>query len=609
MRERKPGAAEAVLSFLLLLPLLALSPEGAMGASTLHFSPSPKGGGRAVVVADGRELFELAAPSGWTAFKRARAVAEVLEALSGDARFDPASVAVRKSEAGPVILGGGRKIVTVTALDAKLAGLPADQLASRWAEAIKRTFSLPHIAVWPERLAVGIGERVRFYVRAVPPEIEAEAEPPGVVSVSVSPGGREVVVEGKSPGGARVVVSNSAGKLTVPVDSRYRAARLREQPRAVVTSIEPSDEVLKWAGLNAAFEAVELREGARAEALPVKVLREEGRPGALVSIVAEGPDYLPWSGRLLILPAVVPLGLPEPKLLAVSNWPERVESAGPLLAQPLAFRKPLRLLYHHLNAAGRTLEFSVDLLNFGEEPAQVQVVPACPEPEYSPLRSGHVAVVRYFRRRMGRDSFVAEVGPGRRCKLVSHIVRPGQVISGIVEVALLSDVQVALEVRASRPGETRWVEPLREPDEPPDHAPYVYPEPLKVVRAKAKVGESWLYLDIGEEPLRSLSSGHVLLGNYGVVHRFEVTVENPLDEGAGVPLLFQPRGGAAAGTFVIEGQLKHFGAIPPWRRKLVAVLSLPPRSKRLIEVLTMPEPGSSYPASLVFKTTGGNVGN
>ena len=600
MRGRKSGAAEAVLALPPLL-LVLLAPPGAMGASTLRFAPSPLGAGRAAIVANGREVLRLAASSGWRAFERAREVARTLDSLASDPRFDPSSIEARLSSAGFVIWGGGRKIVTVTPLDARSVGLPPEKLASLWVRALKEAFSIPHIAVRPKRVALGVGERATVFVRAVPPEFEARAEPPGVVALAVAR--RTVTVEARSPGRAKVVISNEAGKLAVFVESKYRAAYLRGRPRAVITSPEPSDEVLRLAALNAAFRAVALRPGVKGKVLPVRVVKEGSRPGAVVPLAAEGPDYFPWSRRLLVLPSVVPLSLPEPKLLAVSNWPERVRSAGALLTQPVEKGKPLRLLYHHLNAAGRTLEFSVNLLNFGGETAQVQVVPSCPPPEYSPLPAGHAAVVGYFERRLGRDSFVAEVGPRERCKLASHIVRPGQVVSGILEASLLSGEEVALSVEASRPGRRDWVEPLDDSDEPPGHSPYVYPEPIKTVRAEATVGGKWLYLDIGEGPLKALSSGHTLLGNYGVIYRFEIALKNPLDRRVEVSLLFLPRGGAAAGTFVIDGRLRHFGAVRPWKWRLVATLPLPPKSGRLVEVLTMPEPGSSYPASLVVRTT------
>ena len=118
------------------------------------------------------------------------------------------------------------------------------------------------------------------------------------------------------------------------------------------------------------------------------------------------------------------------------------------------------------------------------------------------------------------------------------------------------------------------------------------------------MGDRWQYLDIGDDPIRSATSEHALLGNYGVVYRFEIIVENPMSKRAKVALLFYPRGGAAAGTFVVNGVLKHFGPIPPRRMKRIALVSVPAGSRRLVEVLTMPEPGSYYPASLVVRTTG-----
>ncbi|HIE08903.1 MAG TPA: hypothetical protein EYP65_03535 [Armatimonadetes bacterium] len=598
----KAGFRHRLWALRLALTIGLASLPGLGGAlSTLDFASVPLQGNRAAVLANGRVVFRLSAPSGWRAYRRARAVARVLRALSDDARFKP-SFEVRTLKGLVTIWGGGRKIVTVTAFDAKAEGVSPLDLASLWVRALKEAFSLPHLSVSPERLTLGVGEWAKVWVRAVPRRVEVEVEPLKVASASVSPGGGAITIFGRSPGRATLRVRNEAAELTVLVEVKYRAAYLKEPPRAVVTSSTPSEEVLRLAALNAVLRAVAIRPGAKGEVLSVEILRK-GRSRVLVPFLAKGPNYLDWRRELLVVPAVVPLSLPDPELLVVSNWPEKVTFPKTLLFHRLERGKAVRLLYHHLNAAGRTLEFSVDLLNPSDEVAEAQVVPACPKPAYSPLLTGHAAVVRYFRRRMRKDSFITEVGPRERRKVVRHTVRPGEVVSGILEVRLLSGAEATLALEAARPGEP-WVEPLDGYEEAMEHTPYVYPEPIKVIRSTARVGERWQYLGIGEEPVRSATSEHALLGNYGVVYRFEITLENPLDKGAEVELLFYPRGGTAAGTFVINGVLKHFGAIPPKRMKRIASISVPAGSRRLVEVLTMPEPGSYYPASLVVKTTG-----
>lgn len=595
----KARAKKVIFTVALILALLPGAKVRAL--STLHFFPSPSANGQSVVMANSRPVLRLSADNQWKAFLRARAVALVLNALSEEARFEP-FFEVRKVKGMKTIWGGGRKVTTVTAFDVKATGLSSEKLASLWVESITKAFSLPHLAVSPQRLTVGVGEWAEVWIRAVPTKVEAKIEPPQAADVSIAPGGRAAIIVAKSPGRAKLVICNPAAELTVSLEVKYRAAYLKEAPRAIVTSLNPSDEVIKWAALNAVYRGTALREGAKGKVLSLKILRQ-GRIGALVPFVAFGPDYLEWRKELLVVPVVMPMGLPEPELLVVSNWPERVNSPRTLALHPLDRGKTVRVLYHHLNATGRKLEFSVDLLNFGQEVAEVQVVPACPEPGYSPTSVGHAAVVRYFRRRLGKDSFLAETGPRERRSVVRHTVRPGEVVSGLLEMNLLSETEIALAVEATRPGRP-WVEPINDLADSLKHSTRVYPRPLKIVKATAKVGERWLYLHIGEEPLRAVASEHVLLGNYGVVYRFEITVENPFEKEVEVPFLFYPRGGIASGTFVIDGRIEHFRAIAPRKMKQIASLRVPAGSGRLVEVLTMPEPGSYYPASLVVKTTG-----
>lgn len=107
------------------------------------------------VVLDGHTLFQVRGVLSFSAEARAQAISRRLEALVKDVSIDPASLIVAEEPNTTNILAGDRVLVSVTDLDAALAGKPRHDLANSEAQSIRDAVTAERKAYSTRSLVLG----------------------------------------------------------------------------------------------------------------------------------------------------------------------------------------------------------------------------------------------------------------------------------------------------------------------------------------------------------------------------------------------------------------------------------------------------------------------
>jgi hypothetical protein len=132
------------------------------------------------------------------------------------------------------------------------------------------------------------------------------------------------------------------------------------------------------------------------------------------------------------------------------------------------------------------------------------------------------------------------------------------------------------------------------------HARGVYEIPEFFYDESYTVGDPPTTLSIGKLPLPNLVQGEVLGGDYAVKQSADVNLLNPGSSASDVGLWFDPRGGRATGTLLINGEIVQLHPVSPGKPALVRRFTVPAGGFTHVNVVTMPEGGSSYPVNLLF---------
>lgn len=310
-----------------------------------------------------------------------------------------------------------------------------------------------------------------------------------------------------------------------------------------------------------------------------------------------------WGGRLV---RNVPLPQLDARLLAFSDHPERVRHRGLLFQAGLVPFKPVRFQYYH--EGGREegpLFLTVRLSNRGSSPARVHLVEGAggPDPEYFP--AGHQNNVAFLRRLVAFEGRVVCLQPGESRQVALHALPYLHVVSGTLQMTMLQGSEVGYALFAVHdPREAVGFDLQSNPADV--HARGVYPAADQVLLRGWEVGRTPGYVAFGAVRQPNILEGPDLKGDYGVLYRLELSLGNSTASAQKVEFLFNPRGGKATGTFVVQGPdgvLQEWlvpEPVPAFELVPLAVLEVPPGGAHLT-LWTMPEGASNYPVRLVLR--------
>jgi hypothetical protein len=547
------------------------------------------------------------------------------------ARLDsPSEVRADRDKSGWSVRAGDTLVLRATPAEAKAHGTSPEQLATLWAAAINRVLAIPAVSLSAEELLVPVGEKRTLTIDGeTSAGFRVETSGAGKV-IRLERRGSSLTVWGISAGSAEILIRTARKSRSKPATCVVRvmkaAGSLPSNAIAEVTGSPATEQLCDDAAAFALRRTTTAEPGA-----VVTVVRPPrgGRalvPGESFTVTArvriQCENCVPVEGDATVIVRNASLPPREARLLLYSNNPERITLPGLLFAGPVEGDAPVRLFYHHVNNLEEPVALSVRLINPGDAPAAVQLVPGFTLPDPDPIRAGHKAGRAFFqsyRQNLGEIFSI----PARSSLLLRvDRLRPGDTGSGVAEIRLVDPGRSRCLVRvaadpwagveldpslAQSLDAWRWAAPRpasqAERAEPPA-SPHVYPFPIKKIQARYAAGGNWTWVRIGKEPVRGANGTQRLEGNYGVLYRIAVELHNPSAEQKKVEVVFDAGAGPANGVFLVDEKYVDLTGAYSGAERQVVQFDLAPNESRIVTIETMPLGGGFYPASLVIRAAG-----
>lgn len=537
------------------------------------------------VLCQGCPLFRLRGEKGE---QRAQQVVAKLRRAFFNAETLPPVVSLTH-ERFPRLLVAGVPVVTVEHRDARRNHTSPASLAALWARNLQTAFTRWEHRPFPGRLLVPLGGSLSW---RVPPRVAGapvDNTTPAIASLETTPD--TVTITGLRGGRTRITFHLPTAVATTQVIVLPWAAQVSGSARVQFSSRQLPPSLRRAALQAAAWSVLRPRPGVVVSAQPA-----DAASSSVVQLTATSPTALDFAAAVPVDVGVRPLLIQRCGELLVSNNPERVNRTGVLLSHGIT--GTVRLLYHHLNDTRRPLTLLVELLNAGQSPRQVGVVPAAAGPASDEMHVGHQAARTFLRRRSRGDGFVLTLPPRACVPVVVSGFGRHAIVSGLLE--LLPDTPeggLFVRVRADETPATTVAG-----DTISNTHGVSFPTPDIRAGLSYRVGGPWTFFTLGRKGIESRSGTHKLAGNYGVLYDLTLRAENPTDESQAVKLLFAPAGGVARGTFIVAGRHLEAPLTRSGSESLLTVFTLRPHSLRTLRIITMPESASNYPVRLIVRT-------
>jgi hypothetical protein len=291
-----------------------------------------------------------------------------------------------------------------------------------------------------------------------------------------------------------------------------------------------------------------------------------------------------------------------PKYMMVSDFPETITENGTLFYGQVSFAEPARLLYYHYappNAPKRRILVKVQ--NSGSDSTLLELINGLAGPYPDILGVGHECTRRYLVHDALGEGEVFEVPPAATINVVDQMLPADNLIAGLMQMRVIAGGELRIAV-VVQDADASPIEPISETllSSAVKHSRGIYQVPEFFYDEAYTVGDHPTYVVLGQLPLPNLVQGEVLGGDYGVKQTADVSLLNPTSQAADVGLWFEPRGGRATGTLLIDDALVQLHPVDPRKMALVRRFNVPAHGYRHVSIVTMPEGGSSYPVNLLF---------
>ncbi len=474
----------------------------------------------------------------------------------------------------------------------------------------------PPIIVEPPQVNVEPGKTAVARVNSSLGTITATAADPAVATAVADQTQRIVYVTGVKVGTTTVTVTDSRGVTReVPVRVAYAAGTAADEISIRVTGNPASSDYLREALAAAVTRAATFRPGASVnvppETIPVRGdLKIDNRTTVDVPLQIAGAGYLPVNAITRVFIENTALPSIQPSRLLVSDYPERLTANGVLFTARLDRTQAQRFLYYHYNPATEPARrILLKAHNASGAPALVQVIDGTAGPGMNEMEVGHLSTKRFLVHEARNEGQVMTIAPGATMNLIDHPLPPQNVVSGILQLRLVSGdpLDLALIAQDALAPLDQSIDTTQLLAGGAPHARGVYPVPSFVFERMYDVDGADLEIPIGQLPLPNLRQGEALTGDYGVQQTLNVVIVNQTRGPRSIALYANPRGGRATGTFLIDDTLVQAHALAAFSRFKIWQETINAGTYRRIRVVTMPEGGSSYPLRLTFAPDDGSV--
>lgn len=293
--------------------------------------------------------------------------------------------------------------------------------------------------------------------------------------------------------------------------------------------------------------------------------------------------------------------LPPAILAALSDHPEKVEQPGGLFSGGLTSGRTLNFQYYHLGLLeGESPRLTLYVYNPGNREAKVYLRKGIGKPSLDYFSSGHTNNVRWFEAESAELGSVWVIPAKESRSLFTQPLPFNHVVSGLLGLCQMEGppLQFAFVARASEQQAVALDNLLKEGDV---HSRGFYPVPLQKLTRRYEVGNEPLHIAIGNVRQQTFSGVRELRGDYGVVYETVLYLKNPSARPNTIQLLFNPRGGNATGTFLIDREVVEVPNTPAFKESLITSLKLLPGEQKQVKITTVPEGASSYPVRIIVK--------
>ncbi|MBV8262882.1 MAG: hypothetical protein JOY87_03565 [Candidatus Eremiobacteraeota bacterium] len=478
--------------------------------------------------------------------------------------------------------------------------------------------SPPAIIAPPSPVPVQLEQASAYLIMGRATSVRVQAPASGILMLSgfdqdvvravFNPIDRTIDLTGLRPGTTTITATDEFGlTASLSVTVQAYAGKAYTSTAVTITGDPASSRYVAEAAAAAAALVAYPETGAKVTALAEQVrgnreLTADQAVTVVVPLSITGPGYAPYHQDVTV--TVTNLAQPRipPKNLFVSDFPETLTENGTLFYADVTFAQPARLLYYHYNSGTSVPRRVVVKAQNNELTSSfLELVAGVAGPSPNILAVGHESTKRYLVREAGGEGQIFEVPPRATVNISDQIMAPGTLVSGIMQLRVVSGsgvrvavvVQDASEIPVGPISDTLLSSAVR-------HARGVYSVPDFFYDIAYSVGNDPATLTIGKLPLPNLVQGEVLGGDYGVKQSATLTLMNPTPNDARVGMWFEPRGGRATGTFLVDGQLIELHPVDVGRPALLRVFPVPANGYRRVSVVTMPEGGSSYPVRVSF---------
>jgi len=526
-----------------------------------------------------------------------------------EAAADPEGILAKKTANGYGVFWGDTLIVEVDkSLAAENKSTP-EGLAIVWAKRLFELVGPGMLQVSPRSLVLPLGEQSVLQLGGLAEGPVSLEGGDGVVSASVS--GETIVVKAGAVGSSYLLVRRGKARVKVPVRVKDWAGYPPAEVTIQVTGDPAPGDMVAEASLRAVSGSTRLNQGAYIKfpddmpAIPSVTQGDRLRYSQPIEIVA-GDDYFPVKTRVEVQVDSVDLELKEPNLLLVSNRPERVEDDGVLMEYTLTEDEPTRLMYSHLNQTLADRNLWVNLYNETENPVKVWIGSTYAGPNRNEVHTGHMAAVRFLRQLGAEAGFVVEIPARQRFVVAHHFMNRRDLLSGFVNLQIVGQGALRAEVHsrlAPSSNNTAGAVRLGGPFNPFKIHPHgVFAQPYFEEWIDLNQNSEATEVPFGKAPwLIDFETGLPNTGNFGVLYRYHFVLQNTSDQSRDFELAFRPHSGAAAGTFLVDGDILEAPFVKKGIETSLGLFRVAPGEERTVDLVTFPEASSSYPAFVIMR--------
>jgi hypothetical protein len=336
---------------------------------------------------------------------------------------------------------------------------------------------------------------------------------------------------------------------------------------------------------------------------PLVPLDMSGSETVTANVLVAAPGLPPASRpfRVALTNAIIPWN--DAETLLVSNSPETIPFGKVLYQGALTTSQTVRLLFHHQNGSKTQHMFiSITLSNPASDPATAWVQGAVGGPSQDEVTPGHDAARLFLNDYVHHSGFLVRLPANTTVALFVEDLPPLAITSGIAQVGLVDGASLNLQVVARKTSESDPPMMSYAPDFDTVHQRGAFVRPQIGRSVTYTVGGPPVAMVLAADPdlLHEGQIGTLLQGNYGVVYRFDVNLDNPTEAPATAALVLHADGGQARGAFLIDDQIVESPLVQPHAPQVIYTTALQPQAQRSLRILTIPESGSNYPVRLTL---------